>query len=175
MDFFSVTKLDIKHLEEYVASVVKSATANFITVQGATSLIYESVQYEIAKVLASLVVVPAQLTSQEVTGDASVTADVVYSNLESETDVAVVTLPVINTPKKVTLVAKRGGLKIMPNGYNLPQRNTIQGDLDLTIGVDQLASLVGSPLATTCVMKPIFYKYANVTLLSDGVDTWYVV
>jgi hypothetical protein len=173
-------RIEIADLEEYIASVVADATSNFITIEQAAYLINEGVKYEVAKAVASLEFPVAsgcehKVTTQEVKGDTVAGADVVYSNLDNELDVAKVSLPRAVDAKKITFLAKLGGMSIEPNSYNLPQRDTIEGSLGITVGVGEVASHIGSPLTASYIMKPVFYKYENVTLLSDGVDTWYVV
>lgn len=166
-------RLEIEGLEAYIASLC----TNYVTKDELESVVNAAVEAAIA----SLDITPApqpQPTWQEVTGDTPVDINsaVVYSNLENETDIAVVALPVISDNiQRVTFLARHGGMNIIPNGYGLPTRNTIDGCFGITIGVGEYASAVGEGETATFITKRVARKFESVDLVNDGVDTWYIV
>lgn len=160
-------KISIEGLEDHIASLC----SNYVTKDEFFNVINSFLSsLDVTSVL--------QPKHQEVTENVVVGIDsaVVYSNLENETDVALVSLPVINNKtRRITFLARRGGMKIVPNGYGLPTRNTIDGCFGVTIGVGEYASAVGEGETATFVMKKVARKFETVDLVSDGVDTWYII
>jgi hypothetical protein len=150
-------RIDIPNLKEYIMSVVDAKVAS-LDLSTATPV--------------ATIISKTQLKKQEVTTNTNIDSDtdVVVSNLNIRTDKVRVSLPTITETKKMTFVARRGGMDIIPY-----KANNIDGNFLITIGVGEIASLVGSGSTATYIKKPIALPYETVELVNDGIDTWYII
>ena len=134
------------------------------------------VDKKIKAAIASLVIPPStgsgDLKLRTVVADTKLVEedDVVVSFLSGDTDKAVVFLPPITKTKRMSFLTRNGGMEILPSPLN-----TIDGAFNITLGVAEVASLVTTASGDVFVKKIEPRKYDTVNLVSDGIDTWYIM
>ena len=178
--------ISIEDIEQIVASEVYSVVAsmNLVTAADVSAVVDSAVLYldipqmiddAVAQAVASLEVPttgPAQLKLKMINGYTVLSDDddVMVTSLPSDTDVATVHLPPIGDAKKKHFLVRNGGFKLIP-----APSNTIQGMYSVEFGVETVASSVMLGTTASLVYKKFPSKYDTANLVSDGVDTWYIM
>ncbi len=192
--------LTIENLEQMVASEVYSVVSslNLVSAQDVYNIVAslnvasidvtaaidtaitnlnipQMVDDAVAQAVASLEVPttgPAQLNLRMINGYTVLSDDddVMVTSLPSDTDVATVHLPPISSAKKKHFLIRNGGMNLIPDSSN-----TIQGMYSVEFGVETVASQVMIGSTASLVYKKVPVKYDTANLVSDGIDTWYVM
>jgi hypothetical protein len=165
-------KFQVPAVIENFEQVVTNAVNNVVA-----SLDFSAViDGKIKAAIASLVIPPStgsgDLKLRTVVADTMLMEedDVVVSFLSNDIDKVAVFLPPITKTKRVSFLTRNGGMEILPSPMN-----TIDGAFNITLGVAEVASLVTTASGDMFVKKIEPRKYDTANLVSDGIDTWYIM